>query len=345
MTRLFFICFVIFLNACTDGRKKNDQQTPANYPRQDKVKTNTLSYTSKRNITSYQNRDFSFKINYPESWNKLEAQKATKPIFNFFSKEAEGMDLPATVHAPADISIITVAPEGYGTELPSGNSATVRNHDTGTLVQFSADKIKSKVFLLENGDVWAYFLVPDNPPETWGEQGFIFAQVAVDQSRMICLDNTTGKEIPVHECDPLTGDSIKRYGQVNPEAETAIREALHSFTYMDESDLQQESLIRVNNPRPNTVISSPLHITGEARGYWFFEANFTIELLDNNNNLIATGIAEAKENWMTEDFVPFKANITFEPPETTGGFLVFKKQNASGLPENHREYKIPVNFE
>lgn len=32
----------------------------------------------------------------------------------------------------------------------------------------------------------------------------------------------------------------------------------------------KDDLIRLDSPRPSQVIKSPLTITGEARGYWFF---------------------------------------------------------------------------
>src|SRR3989338_1277937 len=37
------------------------------------------------------------------------------------------------------------------------------------------------------------------------------------------------------------------------------------------NELDKANLIRISYPRPNTEISSPLSITGEARGTWFFE--------------------------------------------------------------------------
>ncbi|MFH1997321.1 MAG: hypothetical protein ABII94_01360, partial [Patescibacteria group bacterium] len=44
-----------------------------------------------------------------------------------------------------------------------------------------------------------------------------------------------------------------------------------SFTEDIGNELEKIDLIRVNNPRPNQIIQSPILIKGEARGYWFFE--------------------------------------------------------------------------
>jgi hypothetical protein len=104
-------------------------------------------------------------------------------------------------------------------------------------------------------------------------------------------------------------------------------------------------LIRIENPKPNEIITSPLIVKGEARGYWFFEASFPIKLLDDKENLIALEIATAQAEWMTEDFVPFEVAVEFENPAAEKGILVFEKDNPSGLPENADELRIPVFFE
>jgi len=104
--------------------------------------------------------------------------------------------------------------------------------------------------------------------------------------------------------------------------------------------------------KSNQVITSPLQIDGKARGFWFFEASFPIKLVDENNNILAITIAQAKEdpvtgevNWMTEDFVDFKAKLEFVPEKNQKGFLIFMRDNPSGLPENNEEFKVPVQME
>jgi hypothetical protein len=104
-------------------------------------------------------------------------------------------------------------------------------------------------------------------------------------------------------------------------------------------------LIKVSYPTSGSEISSPLVITGEARGTWFFEASFPIVLTDKDGVTITQGIATAQSDWMTEDFVPFTATLNFEKPSSgENGFLILKKDNPSGLPENDDELKIPIIF-
>jgi hypothetical protein len=102
--------------------------------------------------------------------------------------------------------------------------------------------------------------------------------------------------------------------------------------------------IKVTQPEANTLVVSPLVIKGEAKGSWFFEASFPIKLLDDKGTVLAQGTAQAQGNWMTEDFVPFTAQLNFSKPSATAGSLILSKDNPSGLPANDRQIVIPVNF-
>lgn len=117
--------------------------------------------------------------------------------------------------------------------------------------------------------------------------------------------------------------------------------------------VQPHPLIRVANPKPGEVVTSPLAITGEAKGFWFFEANFPIFLTDWDGLIIAQHYAEAIGEWMTTEFVPFRAVLEFTPPFGEGedvpefmtrGTLILGKSNASGLPEHDDAIEIPVRF-
>lgn len=110
------------------------------------------------------------------------------------------------------------------------------------------------------------------------------------------------------------------------------------------NELEKANLIRVFSPRPNQTVHTPLLVQGEARGFWFFEASFPVRLLDGNGKEIALGIAQAQDEWMTESFVPFVAELTFETPATEKGTLVFEKDNPSGLAEHDDALAIPVRF-
>lgn len=104
-------------------------------------------------------------------------------------------------------------------------------------------------------------------------------------------------------------------------------------------------LITVESPAQNSVISSPLEINGQARGQWYFEATFPIDLYDGNNQKLAEGFATAQGDWMTTEYTPFTAQLNFETPTTPDGKLVFRRSNPSGLPENDDQLEIPIKFQ
>lgn len=103
--------------------------------------------------------------------------------------------------------------------------------------------------------------------------------------------------------------------------------------------------LRVAEPTLNQVVESPLKIKGEAQGFWFFEAVFPIKLLDEAGHELARGTARAQGDWMTEDFVPFTAELKFKQPLSgSTGKLILSKDNPSGLPANEGRLAIPVKF-
>jgi membrane-bound inhibitor of C-type lysozyme len=110
-------------------------------------------------------------------------------------------------------------------------------------------------------------------------------------------------------------------------------------------------LIHVTNLTEGEVITSPLVVKGEARGTWYSEAVFPIMLTDWDGKIIAQGQAHADGEWMTEDFVPFTAELTFTSPYTQGdqdvmkrGTLILHNDNPSGLPENDKALELTVSF-
>jgi len=121
-----------------------------------------------------------------------------------------------------------------------------------------------------------------------------------------------------------------------------------TFTENIGNELEKANIIRLDSPRPNQIIQSPLLIKGQARGNWFFEASFPVFLVNWDGLIIAQGIAQAKSDWMTTDFVPFEATIAFVVDKdvySTRGSLILKKDNPSGLPEHDDAMEIPIVFQ
>ena len=112
------------------------------------------------------------------------------------------------------------------------------------------------------------------------------------------------------------------------------------------------NLIHVTYPNPGDIISSPVTLVGEARGNWYFEASFPVTIVDWDGLIIGQGHAEAQSDWMTTEYLPFKATLEFTRPAisdfdkayTNRGAVIFKNDNPSGDPSKDASIEVPVLF-
>src|ERR1041385_5818349 len=100
--------------------------------------------------------------------------------------------------------------------------------------------------------------------------------------------------------------------------------------------------VKVTLPQKGATVSSPIAVTGEAPGNWFFEASFPIKVKDKDGNTIATTHGEALSDWMTTAQVPFSAKVILDVAYTGEATLVLMKDNPSGLPEHDDAIEIPL---
>lgn len=139
----------------------------------------------------------------------------------------------------------------------------------------------------------------------------------------------------------ILGLGIWYFYKPTPIIEPSVQEVVLKPTYVNAS----ADLIKVENPFPGAVTGKTFTVIGQARGYWYFEASFPIELQDKNGKVIATAIAQADGEWMTENFVPFKVEIKAPNDYIGPATLVLKNDNPSGLPENDRSVAVPITVE
>jgi len=103
--------------------------------------------------------------------------------------------------------------------------------------------------------------------------------------------------------------------------------------------------VRLHDWAERQTVASPLVISGEIPGNWSFEASFPVALLDPTGKIIGQTTAALDGEWMTSNYVPFTATLTFETPSAGGsGILTLRKDNPSGLPENDDAIEVPVTF-
>ena len=103
------------------------------------------------------------------------------------------------------------------------------------------------------------------------------------------------------------------------------------------------ALIIVDNIKDNQEVSSPITISGKARGNWYFEATFPVKLVDLDGNVLVSTFATAEGDWMTTDFVNFSTTLEYtKSTSTERALIVLSKDNPSGMPEFDQSIYIPV---
>ncbi len=161
--------------------------------------------------------------------------------------------------------------------------------------------------------------------------------------------------LPLEEAVACTMDALQcpngsYVGRTGPKCEFVCPAALPIDASVTAAIAAKANLVTITSPQPNEVIVSGVTVSGQARGGWFFEASFPVTLTNWDGLIIAQGVATAEGDWMTENFVPYTATLTFISPLQVGaehtkrGSLILQKDNPSGLPENDDSLEIPVRF-
>lgn len=98
-------------------------------------------------------------------------------------------------------------------------------------------------------------------------------------------------------------------------------------------------------PFPGAVTGKEFGVLGKARGNWYFEGSFPIEVLDQNGSKIAVGYATAQGEWMTTEFVSFKGQIKVPDTYIGPATLILHKDNPSGEPQFDASISFPITIE
>ncbi len=114
--------------------------------------------------------------------------------------------------------------------------------------------------------------------------------------------------------------------------------------FPEQIEIEEKEEINLTSPAPYQKVKMPLTIRGQARGTWFFEASFPLKLVDRAGNILVSSYAMTNQEWMTQDFVEFEAEISSNQTigETALHYLVLEKANPSSLPENADQLSVPI---
>ncbi len=107
--------------------------------------------------------------------------------------------------------------------------------------------------------------------------------------------------------------------------------------------------IKLSGILADTKIVSPVRLTGMALGSSFFEGSMPVQIVDENGKSLGEGSVVTNEDWaraaLHGEQVSFNGSLSFKKGTAQKGFIIFKHDNPSGLPENEIEFlRIAVKF-
>lgn len=287
---------------------------------------------------TYQSNLYNFSLRYPPSWQLAAETGESIPIITVY-KSGEAGSVGVLDHFE-DRTHVSVYPRGVPTE-------GVFSRRIDSRVSMVHPTSLANDLVLATGEPWASEYRFSTMPDSWGPAGFVWARNKISGMSQVCMRSTS--TIPDKECDPLFGDELVRSGDLVGEDRTTIEAILRSFRFIDDSSTPSGNasdfdLVLLAQPQEGSRIRDPLIIKGKARGHWFFEGSFTATLLDANGQILAEDAVLATDNWMSDSYVEFYAELTYPKPETVAGTLILEKANPSGLPEHAAKRAIPVVF-
>ena len=328
----FCVCF-----SCKDN-SKNESQPVID------TKETSVNQDEQPSIKSYTNENWGFSLEYPEGFQVLESElPGSTSVINIYAEGAR-FNPPFTIHEEPANAYIAVLPEGLGVDGPAGKQKTLADWEGDLSWLTGLNLENSRAYLLESGQPWAFFLRFEMAPKNWEKYGGVFVHFRIQNFKAECYNSKTGNSKGMKDCDPMGGDEVRYTGNIESVTKREMTEILKSFEFKSTGKPKITELIKVEKPLPNIEVTSPLQVEGKARGYWFFEANAPIEIVDKDDNILGESYIEAKGEWMTEDFIEFTGTISFKAPDDERGYLVFKRANPSDLKENDREFRIPILF-
>ena len=115
------------------------------------------------------------------------------------------------------------------------------------------------------------------------------------------------------------------------------------LTIKTQADQPAATNVKVSNPLTGSIVKSPLKISGTAQN-WYFEGTFPVRIEDDKGKVLVSGQAHATEEWTKGGWIPFVADLEFNPGTAEKGKIILENDNPSGLPENHEAITMDVKF-
>jgi spore germination protein GerM len=102
--------------------------------------------------------------------------------------------------------------------------------------------------------------------------------------------------------------------------------------------------ITINSPKDKSNVNCNFDVEGEVAGTWYFEGDFPVKITNMQDKELATGIATAQGEWMTEEKVEFNARLNCDKCKQGKAKLVFNKSNPSGKKTDSDSAVLEIQF-
>lgn len=155
------------------------------------------------------------------------------------------------------------------------------------------------------------------------------------------------------------GATLARFDEVLANATVTVGDEVEPVEWPRAGTSDLAPFIRLDEPAAGDLMTSPVRLSGEAVGPWYFEGSFPVSVVAQDGTVLGQGFVSAQAEWMVDGLVPFTGEVEFEAP--AGGSrdqasadeqgqaasalpvtLVLARDNPSDLPEHDAALHVMV---
>lgn len=184
-------------------------------------------------------------------------------------------------------------------------------------------------FYIHINCIWLLISLKIEYDESMNKQIIIGILACILLAALVYISTTLDKETPATNSEPVV----------------TVPDNTEQTVVYRTGDLSNQ--VTITSPEPAVQIASPVLVSGQAPGNWFFEGTAPVSVTNWDGLIVGEGYVMAEDDWMTTELVDFSGSVEFQIDESTvynRGSLILRRSNASGLPEFDAAVEIPIVF-
>ena len=292
--------------------------------------------------STYEDATYHFSLQYPPDWVVATGTVDSVPVITIVPAE-----FATSTHdlLRGERTSVSVFPRGATGILPEDT-------EQQSLVIVSTPDTYAKDLVLKNGRSWATVVRFNRHPDSWSSDGFVFARTSVEDGHLLYLRGET--EITSDLYDATSGDRMVRDGYVDAVARSTTEDVVRSFVFLDpsraDSDVARvssstagttiegaDTLVRVDEPLPNSRITNPFRVSGEITTTVAHSDSWYVHLVAAGGTLLARTAVDIERD-STANTAHFTAVVEFGTTTATSGYVLIGVDD----PEPTASGTIPV---